>query len=67
LVRWWGNIGVGASLGWWRLRDSGAFARRCCRVFGIGALVGQWRCHGVGAGALVSEVLNLGLVNGNFW
>jgi hypothetical protein len=55
LVRWWRRISLGASLGRRWLRDSGAFAGRCCQVVCVGALVGRCRCHGVGAGAQVSE------------
>ncbi len=61
LVLWWQRIGVGASLGRLRLRNSGAFAGQCCRVVGVGALVGQWSCHGIGAGALVSEGRDLSI------
>ncbi len=55
LVHWWWRIGVGASLGRRRLRNSGAFAGQCCRVVGIGALVGRCCCHGIGAGTQVLE------------
>jgi hypothetical protein len=53
LVHWWQRIGIGASLGWRRLHNSGAFAGQCCQVIGVGALVGRWGCHGIGADALV--------------
>jgi hypothetical protein len=55
LGRWWQQIGVGQSLGWRWLCNSGAFAKRCCWVVGVGPLVGRWRCYSIGAGALVLE------------
>jgi hypothetical protein len=55
LVRWWRRIGIGSLLGRWRLCNSGAFARQCCRVVGIGTLVGWCHCHGVGTGTVLEE------------
>jgi hypothetical protein len=60
LVRLWRRIGVGVSLGRRRLRNSGAFAGRCCRVVGVGGAVVLSRCWrgraGVGGEGLDNQL-----------